>query len=141
MDFAAFLELQPNATMDPSMYSKKAIAAFESARKSLAPPSDDDGRSSFFVRFQEFKLPPNSGEQVNESWADGPVKWIMTAGEKARWSELTSGAEWQEFVDKFWESRNPQPGNPDNTYQARGSTGGWPSRTRTSCRPRGRGAA
>ena len=103
--------------MDPSVYSKKAIAAFEGARKSVTPPSDDDGRSSFFVQFQEFKLPPNSGEEVNENWADGPVKWIMTAAEKERWSQLTSGGEWQEFVDKFWESRNPQPGNPDNTYR------------------------
>jgi GWxTD domain-containing protein len=116
-DFETFLNLQPGASMDPSMYSKKAIAAFESARKSLAPPSDDDGRLSFFIRFQEFKQPPNSGEQVNENWGNGPVKWIMTAEEKARWSQLTSGGEWQEFVDRFWESRNPQPGNPDNPYR------------------------
>ena len=41
----------------------------------------------------------------------------MTGQEKRRWSELVSGAEWQEFVDKFWESRNPKPGNPDNTFK------------------------
>jgi GWxTD domain-containing protein len=113
-DFEIFQNLQPNASMDPSMYSKKAIAAFEAARKNTAPPVDSDGRASIFLAFQEFKLPPNSGEKVNENWGDGPVKWLMTPQEKSTWASLASGPEWQEFVDRFWESRNPQPGNSDN---------------------------
>ncbi len=117
-EFVKFLEIQPNASLDPSMYSKKAIAAFEAARNSVAPPADpDSGHHSMFTRFQEFKLPPNSGEQINENWADGPIKWIMTAEEKRTWAALTPGGDWQEFVDKFWETRNPQPGNPDNPYR------------------------
>jgi GWxTD domain-containing protein len=118
-DFETFLTIQPNATMDPSMYSKKAIAAFEAARQKAAPPVDvaDDGRPSIFRAFQEFKLPANSGEQVNEKWGSGPVRWIMTSQEKATWASLAGGAEWQEFVDRFWESRNPQPGNPDNVFK------------------------
>ena len=100
------------------MYSKKALAAFDAARASVAPPAaSSDGKPSMFRAFQEFKLPVNSGEQVNEKWADGPIKWIMTPDEKRRWAELAPGAEWQEFVDKFWETRNPQPGNPDNAYR------------------------
>jgi GWxTD domain-containing protein len=118
-DFEAFLAVQPNATMDPSMYSKKAIAAFEAARQNTAPPPDAgaDRRPSIFLAFQEFKLPPNSGEQINEQWGKGPVRWIMTAQEKSTWASLAGGPEWQEFVDKFWESRNPQPGNPDNVFK------------------------
>ncbi len=117
MDFAAFLALEPNASMDPSMYSKRAIAAFNAARKNAAPPVDAGDRPSVFQSFQEFKLPRNSGEPVSESWADGPVRWIMTADERRRWEELTPGAGWQEFVDRFWEARNPQPGNPDNAFK------------------------
>ncbi len=116
-DFSTFLTLQPNASMDPSMYSKKAIAAFEAARENLAPAQDSDGRPSIFVAFQEFKAPPNMGEPIDERWSAGPVKWIMTSNEKRVWAELSSGGERQEFVDKFWESRNPQPGNPDNTIR------------------------
>ena len=116
-DFETFLAQKPNATMDPSMYSKKAIAAFEAARQNTAPPDVSDGRPSIFLAFQEFKLPPNSGEQVNENWGAGPVRWIMTPSEKSTWASLAGGPEWQEFVDKFWESRNPQPGNPDNTFK------------------------
>ena len=117
-DFVTFLQLQPNAAMDPSMYSKKSVAAFDAARETVSPPGvADDGRPSMFLRYQEFKLPVNAGEQVNEKWADGPIRWLMSPAEKRAWPLLTAGAEWQEFVDKFWEVRNPQPGNPDNTFR------------------------
>ena len=118
--FATFLALEPNAAMDASAYSKKAVAAFQAARKSsaTAPGSSyDEKRPAMFVAFQEFKLPPNSGEPVGAAWADGPIKWIMTPDEKRAWSSLAFGDEQQEFVEKFWEARNPQPGNPDNSYK------------------------
>ncbi len=115
--FAAFLSIEPDASMDPSMYSKKAVAAFQAARRNEAPPSEGDGRPSVFLAFQEFKLPRNSGERVDASWADGPVRWIMTADERRRWQDLTPGADWQEFVDRFWEGRNPQSGNADNPFK------------------------
>jgi GWxTD domain-containing protein len=41
----------------------------------------------------------------------------MTAEEKRNWVNLTSDDQRAEFVDKFWESRNPHPGSPDNTYR------------------------
>ncbi len=117
--FAAFLTIEPNATMDPSMYSKKSIVAFQVARKSAAaaPSPEPDGRSSLFQAFQEFRLPRNPGETVNAEWADGPIRWIMTAEEKQRWSELPLGADLQEFVDIFWKRRNPHPDNPDNVFR------------------------
>jgi GWxTD domain-containing protein len=118
-DFEAFLALQPNASLDPSMYSKKAIAAFEAARRraSSAQQTGSSGKHSLFVAFQEFKAPPNSAEPAGSLWGEGPVRWIMTADEKRRWTELAAGADWQEFVDLFWEARNPQPGNPDNVFK------------------------
>ena len=124
VDFQAFLALQPNATMDPSMYSKKAIAAFRAASESAALRAAtesalpaDDGQPAMFVAFQEFKLPANPGERADASWADGPVRWIMTGEEKRRWSEIFDGGERMEFVERFWESRNPRPGNPDNVFK------------------------
>ncbi len=35
--FGAFLELQPNASLDPALYPPKVIAAFDAARKAAAP--------------------------------------------------------------------------------------------------------
>ncbi|MFY9551987.1 MAG: GWxTD domain-containing protein [Thermoanaerobaculia bacterium] len=116
-DFAAFLQLEPNASMDPSMYSKQAIAAFRAAQKAAGPRPEPEGKSSVFTAFQEFRLPPNAGEPVNDTWADGPISWILSAGERRSWELLASGSERQEFVERFWEARNPRPGNPDNSYR------------------------
>jgi GWxTD domain-containing protein len=120
MRFEAFLALEPATSMDPSMYSKKAIAAFQAARKASGPAvalDSDGGGPSVFQAFQEFPLPRNPGETVNANWADGPVRWVMTPEEKARWSELALDADLQEFVDAFWEARNPNPGNSDNVFK------------------------
>ena len=118
-DFATFLQEKPGSTIDKAMYSKKAVAAFEAARKDAAfeaasKEAASDGSASLFQRFEQFKAPPNMGEKPDERWADGPVKWIMTAEEKAAWARLTGGAERAEFVEKFWERRNPNPGSEDN---------------------------
>jgi GWxTD domain-containing protein len=118
-DFATFLRENPSSTIDKVMYSKKAVAAFEAARKNVAFEAASEEAASggslpLFQRFEKFKAPPNMGEKPDDRWADGPVKWIMTAEEKAAWGGLTGGAERAEFVEKFWERRNPKPGSEDN---------------------------
>ena len=109
-DFAVFLQGRPGSTIDHTIYSKKAVAAFEAASK-----SGSDGSTSLFHRFEEFKAPADMGEKPDDHWAEGPVKWIMTAEERASWMSLTDGAERAGFVEKFWEDRNPKPGSEDNT--------------------------
>jgi GWxTD domain-containing protein len=120
-NFEKFLAEQPNVNLDPSMYSKKTIAAFEDARKTAesaaAPTVSSTGSHGLFTRFQEFKAPPNSEDPVDERWASGPVQWIMTSAEKKAWENLQAGADRLEFVDKFWETRNPNPGSPDNVFK------------------------
>ena len=118
--FQVFLAEQPNAVLDPSMYSSKALAALEDARRASAPAvpgAAPAGSHGLYTAFQEFKAPPNSNDPVDERWGDGPVQWIMTAEEKKAWANLQSGGERVEFVDKFWEARNPNPGSPDNVYK------------------------
>jgi len=116
--FETFLELQPNASIDPSMYSKKAVAAFTAVQK-MAPSAGPTGggSASLFNAYQEFKPPPNISEPPSATWAEGPVRWIMTAEEKKTWAGLTSDGERVEFVDRFWEARNPNPGSADNVYR------------------------
>jgi GWxTD domain-containing protein len=119
-DFATFLRERPGSSLDAAMYSKKAVAAFEAARKDVAfeAAREDVGSGSsvsLFRRFQEFKAPPDATERPDERWADGPVKWILTAEERAEWAGLTGEAERAGFVEKFWQGRNPKPGTEDNT--------------------------
>jgi GWxTD domain-containing protein len=116
--FGTFLVMQPSASIDPGMYSKKAVKAFESARNATAPP-ESPGHSgpSLFRAYQEFRPPANISDLPDERWANGPVRWILTAEEKQTWSQLATGGEREQFVEKFWEKRNPNPGSSDNTYR------------------------
>jgi GWxTD domain-containing protein len=114
-DFEIFLKAQPNASLDRAMYSKKAVAAFDEAKKAAAPAAPAaEPSASLFKAYQEFKPPANAADLPNEKWGDGPVKWLMTADESREWALQTSGAERAEFVQKFWASRNPKPGTEDN---------------------------
>ena len=112
-DFAAFLQEQPGASIDKVVYSKKVVAAFEAASKQGAP----HGTQSLAQSFEEFTR-SGAEDKADDRWADGPVKWIMTAEEAAAWHALTSDAERGEFVEKFWAARNPKPGSDDNPVRA-----------------------
>jgi len=111
-DFAAFRQSQPEAAIDDGVYSKKVVAAFEAAGRDATPRST--GALSLAQRFEEFRMPPNAGERPDERWAEGPMKWLMTPEETASWAALASAAERAEFVEKFWQARNPKPGSEDN---------------------------
>ncbi|HSP16904.1 MAG TPA: GWxTD domain-containing protein [Thermoanaerobaculia bacterium] len=51
-------------------------------------------------------------------WAKGPVQFIMTADEQAKFSQIKTDADAKAFVDLFWARRDPTPGTPQNEYQA-----------------------
>jgi len=118
-DFAAFRRAQPGASIDKAVYSKKAVQAFDAARKDAAieDPSSHDSHS-LLQRFEEFQPAPNAADKPDERWADGPVKWILTPEETAAWSAVKSDTERAEFVEKFWQARNPDPGSEDNRARA-----------------------
>ena len=132
-DFAAYRLAQPGFTIDKTMYSKKAVAAFEAAGKLAARHAGDKGAApadgadqeaespasvSLLRRYEAFQTAPNAGEKPDERWANGPAKWLMTPEETAAWAALTSDAGRVEFVEKFWERRDPNPGSPDNPVRA-----------------------
>ena len=109
--FGAFLKIQPNATMDPKLYSKKAVAAFEKAQKAAAdnPPSIADAYKQY--------APMQTSETVDQYWGNGPVKWIMTAEETKTWASLTDPNARVDFVEKFWAARAALPSVDGRTYR------------------------
>ncbi len=109
--FGAFLKLQPNASIDQAVYSKKAVAAFEKAQKAAA-----DKTPSIADAYRAFP-PPTTAETVDQYWGDGPVQWIMTADEKKSWAALTDPNARVAFVEAFWVTRATLPGSDGLTYQ------------------------
>jgi GWxTD domain-containing protein len=54
-----------------------------------------------------------------EKYADfgkGPVQFLMTRDEAAKWKTIRDDAEAQSFIDLFWARRDPTPGTPQNEF-------------------------
>ena len=104
--FAEFLKLQPGATIDAAVYSKKSVAAFEKAQKTAA-----ERAASLAEAYKEFQPPADAKDRYpsDQYWAEGAVRWIMTADEKARWAGLTDPNARVAFVDEFWTARAALP--------------------------------
>jgi len=50
-------------------------------------------------------------------WAKGPVSFLMTSEEEAKWKSIKSDAEASAFVDLFWARRDPTPSTPRNEFK------------------------
>lgn len=119
-DFQTYLSFSPNASMDASMYPRKAVAVFEEARKSLAsgakPPAVEmSSLATSYAKFRE--TTPGAPENLNEGWANGPVRFLMTGEEKIEWSRLSDPVSRSEFVTKFWAARDVRPETPGNEFR------------------------
>jgi GWxTD domain-containing protein len=61
----------------------------------------------------EDKLSPHYRE-----WLDRDVAYIITRAERTAFLQLTTDDARNQFIDEFWEVRNPTPGAPINPYKA-----------------------
>lgn len=60
----------------------------------------------------------NAGENPPAAkWADGPVSYIILPRERAAYIKLTTDAERDMFIKRFWERRNPNPGSTTNAFK------------------------
>ena len=103
-DFETFLLLQPDASIDRSVYSAKAVAAFEQAQKGMTASKPSLARA-----YRQFPpAPPEAmSAPVTADWGKGPVIWLMSDGEKASWAKLKDDPERVNFVKAFWRAREP----------------------------------
>jgi GWxTD domain-containing protein len=112
--FAAFLKLQPGATIDSAVYSKKAVAAFEKAQKQAA-----ERAPSLAESYKEFQPPADAKNRypADQYWGESAVRWIMTDSEKSAWSALDDPNARVAFVEEFWTSRAALPGSDGRSYR------------------------
>jgi GWxTD domain-containing protein len=117
--FEAFLAFQPNAELDPAVYSKKVIASLESARRTLtARKQMPEQTGSLAMAYRAFPR-PRSEEQVSlgEEWADGPVRFLMTPEERRAFTRLADTVSRSEYVTAFWKRRDPKPETSENEFR------------------------
>ncbi len=56
-------------------------------------------------------------ESPYKHWIDEEVPYIITSEERAAWKKLTTDDEREQFIETFWERRNPNPGSPENAFK------------------------
>ena len=130
--FQAFLAFQPNAVLDPAIYSKKVIAGLEGARRTLAANKElPVSTGSLATSYRTFPKPRRE-EQISlgEEWAEGPVRFLMTPEERHNFTRLADPVSRSEYVTAFWKKRDRR------TNSATSSKGGWRSRIPGSPRER-----
>ncbi len=50
-------------------------------------------------------------------WLNQEVRWIITPEERNEFLRLTSNQERDEFIEQFWDRRNPSPGGQQNVFR------------------------
>jgi GWxTD domain-containing protein len=120
-----YLTYQPNATLDPSLYPKRVIAALDDARKAVrahgaapAAPQAPAETGSFAAAYRAFKPDPTQqSEGADETWADGPARYLLTAEQRADYQRLSDVASRSTFVVEFWKAHDPHPETPENEFR------------------------
>ena len=119
--FEIFLAFQPEVALDPAVYSKKIVVALEEARKALrargqepAPP----GANTLMLAYSSFHRPSVEAEEnLGEEWAEGPVRFLLTADERRGYARLLDPVTRSEFVTSFWKERDPKPETASNEFK------------------------
>ena len=54
---------------------------------------------------------------VYKKWLDEDVRWIITDEELSAFKKLTNNAERDQFIEMFWQRRDPTPDTAENEYK------------------------
>ena len=122
--FEVYLAYQPNVMLDPSLYPKRVIAAVDAARKGMQkPPAEAEQHpaetGTFAATYRAFrpKEDPSTTDGADENWANGPVRYLLTAQQRADYARLSDLASRSEYVTEFWKAHDPIPETPVNEFR------------------------
>ena len=119
--FMIYLQAVPNARLDPAMYPKRVLATFEAAQKGAADPAGSAKTSTttgIAAAYQTFKVAEYKSQAADlEDWADGPVRFLLTASQADEYRHLPDSIARSEYVTAFWKARDPKPETPENEFR------------------------
>jgi GWxTD domain-containing protein len=56
-------------------------------------------------------------ESPYKKWLQEEVPYVITDDERAAFRKLSTDEEREQFIEQFWERRNPNPGSPENEFK------------------------
>jgi GWxTD domain-containing protein len=112
----AYFTYQPNASLDPSAYPPKVIAAFDQVRKEARVAAETPAETgTLATSYRAFKSTvSNHAEEAGEDWANGPIGYLLTGDQKRDFNRLSDPVSRSEFITAFWKAHDPKPETEEN---------------------------
>ena len=87
-----------------------------------APPTEEKPdplkrRLTDKEKIQQQKAIKGELHGVYKKWVDEDVHWIITDQELAAFKSLSNDEERDQFIESFWQRRNPNPDSPENEFR------------------------
>ena len=103
----------------PWLKSPLASLATEEERLASKKLTTGEEREQLIGEFgeQPQKALRQEMETPYKKWLSEEVPYIITEQERAAFKKLDTDAEREDFIEKFWERRNPHPGSPENEFK------------------------
>jgi GWxTD domain-containing protein len=101
------------------VYPPKVVAALEEARKATLTEQQQPAQTgSLAASYRAFTrdIPP-SPLSIDESWSEGPVRYLMTSEERDDYARLSDPVSRSEWISEFWKRRDPHPETPENEFR------------------------
>ncbi len=107
-----------------------AVSPAQDDKDAKTPSSDDHGASAQESQTDPLKRPisdkqkkANAKELKKElgktyrKWLDEDVRWIITDEEKSAFMQLSNDEERDQFIEAFWQRRDPTPDTEENEFK------------------------
>src|ERR1700678_3701536 len=97
----------PNTASTPAPDSQSTPSTVDPLKR---PQSDKD-------KFKQQKELRNELKGPYKKWVDEDVRWIITDQELKAFKSLSNDEERDNFIETFWQRRNPDPDSPENEFK------------------------
>ncbi|MFB3917268.1 MAG: GWxTD domain-containing protein [Terriglobales bacterium] len=112
--FAAFCTVIAVAGTDASEKGKEKDAQ---AQQEQQEPDPLKRPVSQKLRKEQQKALKGELSKADKIWLDQDVRWIITDEERAAFKQLSNEDEREQFIEQFWQRRNPNPESPENAFK------------------------
>ncbi|HKD79455.1 MAG TPA: GWxTD domain-containing protein [Candidatus Angelobacter sp.] len=98
---------QTSAASQNSTAAKPATQSQQDAQDPLKRPRQTDNKAATIEKLGG----------VYKKWLEEDVRWIITDEELSAFKKLTTNAERDQFIEAFWQRRDPTPDTAENEYK------------------------
>jgi GWxTD domain-containing protein len=118
---APFLCAQDSAAA-PSQSQAPAQTQTQAPAKTPTPATDQQQdplkrQPSDKERLKQQKELKNELQGPYKKWLDEDVRWIITPEEEKAFKSMSNNEERDQFIESFWQRRNPNPDSEDNEFK------------------------